>query len=112
LTKRLGQGTFPHMTIHVNIGEAKTRLSELLAASLRGEEVVLQKAGVPQARIVPIERKPELTRAEIAKKRAAAFGMFRDAFKGVDLSLEAFKAEKAGNYNPDRKFGDLFEPDL
>jgi antitoxin (DNA-binding transcriptional repressor) of toxin-antitoxin stability system len=28
------------MTIHVNIGEAKTRLSELLAAAARGEEVI------------------------------------------------------------------------
>ena len=27
------------MTIHVNIGEAKTRLSQLIAAALRGEDV-------------------------------------------------------------------------
>ena len=40
------------MTIHVNIGHAKTRLSELVAASLRGEDVVLQNAGHPVARIV------------------------------------------------------------
>ena len=41
------------MTIHVNIGEAKTRLSELIAAALRGEEVVIDKAGRPVARLVP-----------------------------------------------------------
>lgn len=41
------------MTIHLNIGEAKTRLSELLAAAVRGEEVVVDKAGVPYATLVP-----------------------------------------------------------
>jgi prevent-host-death family protein len=62
------------MTIHVNIGEAKTRLSELLAAALRGEEVVLQKAGVPQAKLVPLPEAEQARRAEIAAKRKAAFG--------------------------------------
>ncbi|MEY4269611.1 MAG: hypothetical protein RLZZ58_827 [Pseudomonadota bacterium] len=42
------------MGIRVNIGEAKTRLSELIAASLRGEDVVLSKAGKPVARLVGI----------------------------------------------------------
>ena len=42
------------MTIHVNIGEAKTRFSELVAAVLRGEEVIVQRAGVPALRLVPL----------------------------------------------------------
>lgn len=42
------------MTIHVNIGEAKTRFSELVAAALRGEEVIVQKAGVPALRLTPL----------------------------------------------------------
>lgn len=43
------------MGIHVNIGEAKNRLSELIAASLRGEEVILSKAGKPVARILALD---------------------------------------------------------
>jgi prevent-host-death family protein len=43
------------MTIHVNIGEAKMRFSELCAAALRGEEVIVQNAGVPKLRLVPLE---------------------------------------------------------
>ncbi len=94
------------MTIHVNIGKAKDRLSELVAAALRGEEVVLDKAGKPQVRLVPFEAPEPLTREEIAARRHAAFGMFRDDFEGYDLSIEALKADRP---NPDererRKFG-------
>lgn len=82
------------MTIHVNIGEAKTRLSQLVAAALRGEEVVLQKAGQPQVRLVPIEDAGRAKREAIAKRRVAAFGKYKDAFAGVDLSLEALKADR------------------
>jgi len=35
------------MAIHVNIGEAKPRLSELVEAALRGEQVVLQRRNWP-----------------------------------------------------------------
>jgi prevent-host-death family protein len=61
------------MTIYVNMHEAKSRLSALVAAALRGEEVILQKAGVPQARIVPTS--PVATsKDEIIAKRKALFG--------------------------------------
>lgn len=63
------------MTIHVNIGEAKTRLSELVAAATRGEEVVITKAGKPTARLQPIDADA----AEI-ERRASAFGMFKHAY--------------------------------
>lgn len=62
------------MTIHVNIGEAKTRLSKLVAAALRGEEVVLDKAGEPQVKLVPVAEAERARREEIAAKRKAAFG--------------------------------------
>ncbi len=42
------------MTIHVNIGEAKAQLSKLIAASLRGEEVIIDHAGAPKVRLTPI----------------------------------------------------------
>ena len=40
----------------VNIRQAKTQLSRLLAAVAKGEEVVIAKAGRPVARLVPFER--------------------------------------------------------
>lgn len=43
------------MTIHVNIGDAKDRLSQLLAAARRGEDVVIARAGHPEVRLVAID---------------------------------------------------------
>jgi len=45
----------------VNIHEAKTHLSRLLARVAAGEEIVISKAGTPVARLVPFQR--------LAKKR-------------------------------------------
>lgn len=79
------------MAIEVNIAEAKARLSELVAASLKGEEVVLSRAGVPQARIVPMaEAEAAMIEARAAKRRAA-FGKYRKDFEGFDTSVEAFQ---------------------
>jgi prevent-host-death family protein len=39
--------------VHVNIYEAKTHLSRLIAQVESGEEVVLSRAGKPVARILP-----------------------------------------------------------
>jgi len=39
--------------VHVNVYEAKTNLSRLLAQVEAGEEVVLSRSGKPIARIVP-----------------------------------------------------------
>ena len=40
----------------VNIREAKTHLSRLVARVEAGEEIVIAKAGRPVARLVPIEK--------------------------------------------------------
>lgn len=42
------------MTITVNVHEAKTHLSRLLARVGVGEEIIIARAGVPIARLVPI----------------------------------------------------------
>jgi prevent-host-death family protein len=42
--------------IEVNIHEAKTHLSRLLAKVEEGEEVIIARSGEPVAKIVPIER--------------------------------------------------------
>ena len=94
------------MTIHVNIGEAKTRLSELLRAMKSGERVIISRDGEPEAELVPAKADTALALEERALRRKSAFGMYREAFKGLDTSLEALKAERG---NPEervrRKFG-------
>jgi prevent-host-death family protein len=40
--------------MEVNMHEAKTKLSELVAAAERGEEVVIARNGTPAARLVAI----------------------------------------------------------
>lgn len=43
----------------VNIHEAKTHFSKLVDAVMRGEEIIIAKAGIPAARLVPfIQQKP------------------------------------------------------
>lgn len=45
----------------VNIHEAKTHLSELLALAMDGEEVIIAKANRPMVKLVPLEQ-PKKTR--------------------------------------------------
>jgi len=58
----------------VNIHEAKTHLSELLALALAGEEVVIAKANKPIARLVPIE----------VPRQKRVFGLHRGEFSISD----------------------------
>lgn len=76
------------MTIHVNIGEAKTRLSELVAAALRGEDVIVQRDGQPKVRLVPLPEAEAIEKQARAAKRKAAFGFAREKYK--HLPPEAF----------------------
>jgi prevent-host-death family protein len=42
------------MTVTINVHEAKTHFSKLLARVSSGEEIVIAKAGKPVARLVPL----------------------------------------------------------
>lgn len=44
----------------VNLYAAKTNLSELVDRAAQGEEIVIAKAGVPMARLVPLVTKERL----------------------------------------------------
>lgn len=55
----------------VNIHEAKTHLSELLALVLAGEEVVIAKANKPVARLVPL----------VSLRKPRVFGQHRGEFR-------------------------------
>jgi prevent-host-death family protein len=41
----------------VNIHAAKTNLSSLVEEAAAGKEIIIAKAGVPKARLVPLEKK-------------------------------------------------------
>lgn len=76
------------MTLHFNIGEAKAKLSGLVDAALRGEDIVLDKAGQPKVRLVPVPEAQALEREVRAAKRRAAFGCLAEKYK--DYPPEAF----------------------
>jgi len=46
----------------VNVHQAKTHLSRLLEAVRRGEEIIIARAGVPVARLVPVAEPRRLGR--------------------------------------------------
>jgi prevent-host-death family protein len=46
------------MSIQVNVQEAKTRLSQILAQAEQGEDVVIARDGKPIARLVPVGDPP------------------------------------------------------
>lgn len=97
------------MTIHVNIGEAKTRLSELLAAAARGEEVVVNKAGVPFATLVPTPEALAVEREARAAKRNAAFGCLAAKYAGIPkeaFDIPASMDSAALEARNQRKFAD------
>jgi len=59
------------MSITVKIGEAKARLSELIAKVEAGEEVVIQRGNAPVARLTPLEDdKRRRTQETIVRIRA------------------------------------------
>jgi prevent-host-death family protein len=61
--------------VQVNVGEAKTRLSQLLALAEAGEEVEIARDGVPVVRLVPVPARSKRP----GEKFLAAFGSMRDS---------------------------------
>jgi antitoxin (DNA-binding transcriptional repressor) of toxin-antitoxin stability system len=93
------------MTIHVNIGAAKTQLSKLIRAALRGEEVVLDRDGKPQVRLVPVPEAKGAERERLAAKRRAFFGSWAKAFEGYDTDIGPSMTDEEVEERWKRKFG-------
>jgi prevent-host-death family protein len=53
----------------LNLYEAKTHLSRLVDEAAAGAEIIIAKAGVPRARLVPLAPKPRLRRPGGSKGR-------------------------------------------
>jgi len=58
----------------VNMHDAKTHFSKLVDAAANGEEIIIAKAGVPTAKLVPL----------VPKKVERKFGMLKGKFKIAD----------------------------
>ena len=56
--------------MQASVHEAKTNLSKLIEAALRGERVVITRHGVPVAEVVP------------SQKRKVTFGLLKEKVKG------------------------------
>ena len=46
--------------MQVNVHEAKSQLSKLIEATLRGEEVIIARGDVPVVKMVPVVERPKL----------------------------------------------------
>jgi prevent-host-death family protein len=62
----------------VNIHQAKTNLSKLLARVEAGEEIVIARSGRPVARLVPVEVSSRLRQAGLDKDRIRYSEDFHD----------------------------------
>lgn len=96
------------MTIHFSIETASPDLVEMVAASLRGEEVVLSDKGRAVARIVPIPTPVVETHEERearARKRMANIGKWREAFEGYDTDPEPSMTDEEVEAKARRIFG-------
>ena len=72
------------MTIY-NIHEAKTHFSKLLEQVLKGEEVVIAKAGKPVARILPVVKEMPKRVPGIDKGKVIIMSDFDDPLPEFDV---------------------------
>ena len=74
--------------MEVNIHEAKTHLSRLLAKVAAGEEVIIAKSGKPVARLVPMQSAPRKRRLGTAEGEFTVPDDFNDPLpKDVEESF-------------------------
>jgi prevent-host-death family protein len=78
----------------VNVHEAKTQLSRLLARVEAGEEVVIGRAGVPVARLVPYRSTTRATRRPGTWRGRVRIGVDFDDELPADVAA-AFRGERA-----------------
>lgn len=66
------------MPLQVNIHEAKTHLSKLLAQVKKGQEIIIAKSGKPIAKLIPIAEKPARRIPGTAKNKITISPSFND----------------------------------
>lgn len=74
----------------VNMHEAKSSLSRLVARALKGDEIVVSKAGRPLVRLVPVAREAKARRPGRWKGRVS---MARDFNNLPEEIVDAFEGK-------------------
>lgn len=80
-------GTLGDMTT-VNVGEAKTNLSRLIARALAGEDVEIARDGVPVVRLVPVHAPRPGYRFLEARGTLAGAIRIGDDFEFTDAEID------------------------
>ena len=75
----------------VNIYKAKTELSRLVDEASKGETFIIAKAGIPLAKLGPIEAKPRKFKFDLMKGRVKVAPDFDDPLP--DWLLDAFEGK-------------------
>ena len=75
----------------VNIYEAKTRLSELVARAAKGETIVIAKAGEPVAQLGPIQNERKKIKFGTLKGKIKIAGDFDDPLP--ESLIDAFEGK-------------------
>jgi prevent-host-death family protein len=75
------------MPTRVNVHEAKTSFSKLLARIEKGEEIVVCKSGKPVARLVPIGQRPPKRTPGTAKGKIVISADFDSVLPGAILDV-------------------------
>lgn len=73
------------MALQVNIHEAKTQLSKIIARACRGEEIVIAKAGQPLVRLTPIAQQARGRRFGALRGKAKVDERFFDPLPEDEL---------------------------
>jgi prevent-host-death family protein len=80
-----------------NVHDAKTNLSQLIEAALRGETVTIARRGKPAVKLVPIETENK------SPKRISAFEALSGTLTGKAVIIDP------DWWKPDDELADLFE---
>ena len=71
--------------MQVNVHEAKSQLSKLIEATLRGEEVIIARGDKPVVRLVPVQKKT--FRMDLPEFIGVPMPDFLEPMSEEDLSL-------------------------
>ena len=72
--------------MQMNVADAKARLSELIAAAERGEEVIISRAGQPVVRLVPAQARQLRLGALVGRVAAQSLPDFAEPMPEDDLA--------------------------
>jgi prevent-host-death family protein len=80
------------MAQHIGAFEAKTHFSQIIEKAENGMDFIVTRRGKPVAKIIPFEKKPEITWEEALEE----FRKFRKLYRGKPGSFNVREAIEEG----------------